>query len=360
MIEQRNRRIKKLEQLLTDHHADAILIYDTCNVQYFSGFTGGDAILLIIGQKQCILSDSRYTLQIQQEAPDFTFVERSGTSYEEAAAQLLSDFQCHCCLYEDTVITAAQYQRLLSLRPNSEWVPVENRLQTIRMVKDETELSLIRRAEEIGDLAFSYMLKTIKAGITEQEIALELEYQMRKSGAQGLSFDTIVASGVNGAMPHAKPGNKQILNGELITMDFGCVYQGYCSDMTRTICVGFPSAEQKKIYDTVLQAQLLALDQICAGQKASEPDKVARDYIQSQGYGEYFGHALGHGVGLYIHEAPSFSPKCDTVIEENMVMSVEPGIYVPNFCGVRIEDLIVIKKDGYENLSHSTKEFIQI
>jgi len=229
-----------------------------------------------------------------------------------------------------------------------------------RMVKDDNELGLLRRAEQIGDEAFDHILTILKPGITEREISLELEFFMKKQGASKLSFDTIVASGPNSSMPHAQVTDRVVQNGDFVTMDFGCVYKGYCSDMTRTVAVGTPTDEMKKVYQIVLDANLRAMDGIKAGVKCSDIDALARGYISDKGYGDYFGHGLGHSVGLQIHEEPRFSPKCDVITEENMVITDEPGIYLPGKFGVRIEDLVVVRKDGYERLSKSPKELIII
>ena len=226
------------------------------------------------------------------------------------------------------------------------------------MVKDQAELEKLERAEAIGDAAFSHIVNLIKPGISEAEIALELEFFMKKQGASGLSFDTIVAGGPNSSMPHAQVTERRIQQGEFVTMDFGCVYQGYCSDMTRTVAVGEPSEEMRQVYQIVLEANRRAMEQIREGQTCSFIDSLARDYIREQGYGDYFGHGLGHGVGLDIHEEQRFSPKCDVVTKEHMAITVEPGIYLPGKFGVRIEDLVVVTKDGYETLSHSAKELM--
>jgi len=227
-----------------------------------------------------------------------------------------------------------------------------------RMIKDETELQTIAKAEAIGDAAFTHILDYVKPGVTEADIALEIEFFMKRQGASKLSFDTIVASGPNSSMPHAQVTNRKLQMGDFVTMDFGCVYQGYCSDMTRTVAIGEPTEEMRKVYQIVFDANIRAMEAIREGVKCNEIDAVARDYIKSQGYGDYFGHGLGHGVGLDIHEEPRFSPKCDVITKENMVITDEPGIYLPGRFGVRIEDLVVVKKDGYEKLSHSDKQLI--
>ena len=230
----------------------------------------------------------------------------------------------------------------------------------LRCIKTEEELEKVAKAEAIGDQAFQKILGDIKPGVTELTIAAKLDYYMRELGAEGNSFDTIVASGLHSAMPHAVPTAKKLEKGDFITMDFGCRYDGYCSDMTRTVVLGEASSKQKEIYGIVLKAQMAALEQICAGKTVSEVDQVARGLIAEAGYGEYFGHGLGHSVGLFIHEEPRLSPKCHSVLQKNMTMTVEPGIYIPEFGGVRIEDLVVITEKGCRNLAHSPKELIEL
>jgi len=240
------------------------------------------------------------------------------------------------------------------------WVPLKGDVDALRQIKSEEELEYLEKAEAIGDLAFEKILTILKPGMTELEVAAELEYQMKKAGAENFSFSTIVASGLNSSMPHAIPGEKKLEEGDFVTMDFGCTYKGYCSDMTRTVVLGKASEKQKEIYNTVLKAQLAALDAIKAGVTGKSVDKVARDIITEAGYGECFGHGLGHSVGLFIHEEPRLSPAGETVLEENMIETVEPGIYVPGFGGVRIEDMVAVTKDGCKNFTHSPKELIEI
>ena len=262
--------------------------------------------------------------------------------------------------FEDEHLIYVSVKGLQDGCPGVEFAALGGALNRLRIIKNEAELKALRQAEHVGDLAFEEILKIIRPGMTELQVAAELEYSMKKNGAVRTSFETIVASGINSAMPHAIPSEKKIESGDFVTMDFGCMIDGYCSDMTRTIVVGKADEKQKEIYNIVLQAQLAALDAVKAGMKGSEVDKVARDIIYSAGYQECFGHGLGHSVGLFIHEDPRLSPKCHEVLEENMIQTVEPGIYVPGFGGVRIEDMIIVKKDGHENLTHSPKELLEV
>jgi len=228
------------------------------------------------------------------------------------------------------------------------------------MIKASWEIERISKAEAIGDMAFSHILGYIKEGVSERDIAAELEYFMKKQGAEKTSFDTIVISGKKTSMPHGTPDDKKIENGDFVTLDFGCVYEGYCSDMTRTVAVGKADERQKEIYNIVLEAQLTGLNAIKSGVVCKNADEMARNVIEKAGYGKYFGHSLGHGVGLMIHELPNLSPKSEMMLEDNMVVSCEPGIYIPDFGGVRIEDLVVVSGEKCTILSKSQKNLIEI
>ncbi len=350
-------------KLLDEKKIDALLITDPYNMRHLSGFRGGEGALYISRTQQVLITDSRYTEQASKES-SFTVVEENSG---HKRAQILRE-----CMekegkehgfsmgYEDESMLCAQFDRLKAELNVTYWVPMGGSVDELRRIKTEEELEYIARAEDIGDQAFAAVLKILKPGMTELQVAAELEYEMKKAGAEGTSFSTIVASGLNSSMPHAIPGNKKLEEGDFITMDFGCMVNGYCSDMTRTVVLGKASEKQKEIYQVVLKAQLAALDAIRAGVTGKSVDKVARDIIADAGYGDCFGHGLGHSVGLFIHESPRLSPNDDTVLQEGMTETVEPGIYVPGFGGVRIEDTVVVTRDGYRNLASSPKELIEI
>lgn len=407
-------RREELKKICLVSNLDVILIDSPENLRYYTGFTGGEAVFLLVCDNEnsvlsnidiyknnnnvceinvlsekgmCIITDSRYYEQVEKECLDIPLIKLSNRTYIEVIRELFDKYSLYKntqkqseCLHRDAgrqsvmsndtdidggfniaveaSMNLSRYLKLKDSLTGCELIVSGDLINTPRMVKDETELGLIGRAEAIGDEAFEHILSIIKPGLTEREIALELEYYMKKKGASKLSFDTIVASGPNSSMPHAQVTDRIIEKGDFVTMDFGCVYKGYCSDMTRTVAVGNPTDEMRKVYQTVLDANLKAMDGIRAGVKCSDIDALARDYIKDNGYGGYFGHGLGHSVGLYIHEEPRFSPKCDTIMKENMVITDEPGIYLPGRFGVRIEDLVVVKENGYEVLSHSPKELI--
>lgn len=352
-------RCEKIHDILVKEKLDGILISNASNMRYLSGFSGGTGYLLITDREAVIFTDSRYTIQAKEESDTFTVVELQDT-YVSLIVEWIEKEQIGILGFEGRDVQVSDYLEWKEKFPVKDLRDIGTKIALLRSIKTPEELEKLAEAERIGDKAFFKILEIIKPGMTELEIAAYLEFWMKQYGAEGLSFDTIAASGLNSAKPHAVPGRKIIEKGDFLTMDFGCMYEGYCSDMTRTIVVGKANAKQKEIYQVVLEAQLAALDFIQAGKKGWEVDKVARDIIVKAGYGDNFGHGLGHSVGLFIHEEPRLSKKEETILVENMVVTVEPGIYIENFGGVRIEDMVVVTKDGCKNLTHSSKEFLEI
>lgn len=348
--------IKKLDEILKK--SDAIMITSPHNLRYFSGFAGGEGVCIVSRNIKYLFVDSRYTIEAKQEAPEFNVVEYSAGKLYDEIYSVLKGHSVKSLGFEDSYVTFSEYNSYKNAFKDIEFISVSNELSKLRMIKTESEIANIRHAEKIGDTAFKKVLPMIKAGVCEYEIATELEYQMRLCGAEGIAFETIAVSGAKSGMPHGKPDNKKLKSGDFLTMDFGCIVNGYCSDMTRTVVIEKASDEHKKIYNTVLKAQLEGLDAIRAGIKGCDADFVVRKIIEDAGYGKNFGHSLGHGVGLLIHELPNLSPKSDIVLCENMVITCEPGIYIEGFGGVRIEDTVVVKQNGIENLASSPKELI--
>lgn len=350
-----------IQKLLMTTGVDAALITDPYNMRYISGFRGGEGTLYISGESRVLITDSRYTEAAGKES-SFTVKEcNRHHSTTDILKELIEAEAVQKLGYEDAAMlcrTFHDYQQKLAMV--QQWVPLGEEVRKLRQIKKEEELTCLRQAERIGDLAFSKILDVIRPGITEKEVRMELEYQMMKQGADGVSFDTIVASGIHSSMPHAIPTDKKIELGDFVTMDFGCRYQGYCSDMTRTIVVGKANDRQKEIYQLVLKANRVTESLLRAGMICREVDKIARDIITDAGYGDYFGHGLGHSVGLEIHESPACNMRDTTILQPNMIMTVEPGVYLPGFGGVRIEDMVVITEHGYENLAHSGKELIEL
>ena len=291
---------EELYAILKEKMIEAVLVSDGYNMRYLSGFRGATGYLYITRARRVLITDSRYTTQAREEAPDFEVVEISNQKgYGAVIGELTGADEINCIGFENDHMIYADVMKLKeACSEELVWEGVGDSLNRLRIVKNETELTCMEKAQSIADGAFSHIIGILKPGMTELQAAAELEFYLKSHGAYGTSFDTIAASGIHSAMPHAMPSNKAIEPGDFLTMDFGCIYEGYCSDMTRTVVIGKASPKQKEIYQIVLEAQLAALDVIKAGMKCSEVDKAARDVIEKAGYGEYFGHGLGHSVGL--------------------------------------------------------------
>lgn len=359
-----NQRTNKLFSLLEEQALDAIIVVNPSNIHYLSYFTGSAGVLYISPKTQVLLTDFRYIEQANKQCPDYQVQNHQAKGLLALLKELMDKDQVKTIGIESNSVTYAEYEAYKSAFGETIIKGTKNMVEGLRQIKDADEIEALKRAQTIGDIAFTNIIRFIKDnyqnGVTENQIALELEVNMRKSGAQGTSFSSIVAAGTKSSLPHAVPGDVILKEGDFVVMDFGCVFNGYCSDMTRTIVVGQPTAKHYEVYNTVLLANEEALKAIKAGKTGKEIDAVARDIIKEAGYGDYFGHGLGHSVGLDIHENPRLSLADNTVLEAGMVVTVEPGIYIPDFGGVRIEDLIVVTEDGIENLTYSPKELIVI
>ncbi len=364
-----------INDVLREKGLDGVIISSPANMRSQSGFRG-EGIVYISETMKLVFTDSRYTVAAKEECPNFEVIQYKGSLYESWVTLLLerlskSEVASMTVGYEDSEMSVQSYHKLEDVLRKHEvaemtLTPLGNALDLLRQQKTEKEIRWIEQAEQIGDQAFEKILATIcehretKKPLTEKQVAAYLEFYMKELGAEGTSFDTIAASGIHSSMPHAIPTDKVLEDGDFLTMDFGCKVNGYCSDMTRTIVIGAANEKQKEIYEVVRQAQQAALDAICPGMKGREVDEVARAVIREAGYGECFGHSLGHSVGLVIHETPCFAPRDDSEIKPGMVITVEPGIYMEGFGGVRIEDVVVITEDGCRNLTHSEKSLIEI
>lgn len=331
-----------------------LLITRPENRLYLSGFTGSTGVLLIGLESADLLTDFRYLEQVKQQAPHFNLVQ-ADQSVLGVTSELFRNYKGEKLFVEEEHLTLKQYKELTDKLAGAPVEPSGGLVEQLRVVKDEEEINIIRQAMRLGDLAFEHILPRIKPGVSESELALELEFFMRGQGAKGLAFDTIMASGPRSALPHGVASERLLQQGDLLTMDFGVLYRGYNSDMTRTVVLGSPNEKQLEIYHIVLEAQLAGIAAVKAGVKASQVDKAARKVIRDKGYGEYFGHSTGHGVGLAIHERPRLSATDDTVLEAGMVVTVEPGIYLPDWGGVRIEDSVLVTEDGSLLLTSSPK-----
>lgn len=352
-----NKRLQNLRELMKEKEIEAFVIYKFVNVTYITGFTGDDSVALVTHDKAIFITDGRYTEQAQKEVKDFEVVEHK-TGIKEVLKEYIKTLEIKKLAFEEN-ISYGQYKELKEFL-EIELIPQASLVETLRVVKDEEEIENIKKAQNITDKAFEHLLNFINVGMTEKEVALELEYFMKKQGAEDLSFDTIVASGKRSSLPHGKASEKVIEKGDFVTIDFGCKVGGYCSDMTRTIVMGKANEKQKEIYNIVLEAQQRAINNLKAGLMSKEADLLARSVIEEKGYGQYFSHSLGHGVGLEVHEAPSLSSKKEEILKEGAIVTVEPGIYIPDFGGVRIEDMVLLKQDGVINLTKSPKYLIEL
>ncbi|PSL43184.1 Xaa-Pro aminopeptidase [Salsuginibacillus halophilus] len=349
-------RLEKIRQKMNEHALDALVIESSANRRYVSGFTGTSGAALITREEAVLVTDFRYTSQAEAQCEGFT-VEKQAGGLAEAVGEAVKQRGIQTLGFEKEAVTYAQFEAYQTYI-QAELKPVAGIVESVRMIKTDEELAVLKDAAAIADRAFEHIQSFIRPGVEEIEISNELEFFMRRQGAVSSSFDIIVASGYRSALPHGVASTKQIEKGELVTLDFGAYYNGYCSDITRTFAVGEPSEELRRIYDTVHAAQVKALEHLKPGMTGVEADAVARDYIQAEGYGPYFGHGLGHGLGMEVHEGPRLSPKGSQTLEEGMVVTVEPGIYVEGTGGTRIEDDVVITKDGCSRLTTSPKDLI--
>ena len=352
-----NKRVQAFLDKMQEKELDGIIINNLKNVYYLTGFWGSNGTVFISRDRQILVTDARYIIAAKQEVTGFEiFAERDELA---TIAKIAKNMGLSRIGFEDE-ISVSYYHRMQTAFEGLELVPQTQFVEALRMIKDETEIETIRKACSISDQAFHDALEFIKPGKTEIEIANFLDFRMRELGAAGLSFDTILASGINSSKPHAHPMHKPVELGEAITMDFGCLYEHYVSDMTRTIYLGHVSDEQAEIYNTVLKANQALIDQAKAGLGFRDFDKIPRDIIVEAGYGQYFTHGIGHGIGLDIHEEPYFSQTSTEVIKSGMVLTDEPGIYIEGKYGVRIEDDILITDTGCELLTLAPKELIVI
>ncbi len=352
--------MKNTDKLFSLANVDAMLITSEKNRFYFTEFASTFGYLALLPDGQVFVTDPRYYEMAQcLEADGIKVVQiANGTSADQTMLDVFYARNVHTIGYEDTEITVKEFEALKKTYANFKLVPVGSQINTVRSVKTDAEIEYIKKAQSITDKAFSEILGIIKEGMTEKELAVELEYRMAKNGAEGLAFETIIASGLNSSKPHAHPSDKKIVCGDPITMDFGARYHGYCSDMTRTVFLGEPSAEMHKIYNVVLLAQKAGIANAYCGMSGKEYDAICREVIKANGYEKYFTHSTGHSLGIDIHEQPYGSMRSNDTIGHNQLITCEPGIYVPGVGGVRIEDLLVVKEDCVIDLTTSNKNII--
>ncbi|MDR0267058.1 aminopeptidase P family protein [Paenibacillus sp.] len=351
-----NHRVLKLREAMQQKNVEALFVTSAINRRYLTGFTGSSGYVLITMNNAYLLTDFRYMTQAPQQAKDFQVVEHV-QGVTATVKELLASAQIDKLAFEQDDVSFAAYSTYADQLKPIELVPVSGLVEQLRMYKDAEELKVMQQAADLADETFMHLLGFVKPGMTEREVDLEMEFFMRRHGATSSSFDTIVASGERSAMPHGVASERVIAGNELITFDFGALYDGYCSDLTRTIAIGKPDPKLKEIYDIVLEAQLHALEHIKPGMTGREADALARDIITKYGYGDMFGHSTGHGLGMEVHENPRLSKASDDILKPGMVVTVEPGIYLSGLGGVRIEDDIVITETGITILTQSSKEF---
>ena len=351
-----NKRINAVKDMLSSKQA--ALVTDEISIFYFTGFPHSEGYLMITPDNSYLLVDFRYIEAAQNTVKSSEVVIFSNPF--ETINNLISANNTEEILLEADKITVSAF-RTMQKEIKAELTGDEKLSQFIkdlRIIKSADEIEKLKTAQNIAEKAYLEVLNMVKPGITERQIALELEYLMKKNGAEKIAFDLITVTGKKTSLPHGVPTDVEVRNGDFVTFDIGAVYEGYHSDMTRTVAVGEVSDKQREIYDIVLKSHLAGLDAVRAGVSGFDVDKVCRDIIKDAGYGEFFGHGTGHGVGLEIHEEPRVSPKGETILKSGMIITVEPGIYLPDEFGVRIEDTVLVTDNGYETFAHIPKELI--
>lgn len=358
MIEETGMRTRqdRLLATLSEKGLDGVVVQDKRNVYYLTGFLGTSGMVYISLDNRLFLTDARYTSMAKEVVSGFTIVETREPLAVVASMMTQKGLRIG---FEDTIRYQA-YQAMTAHLVGHDLVAMSQEIESLRMIKDATEIALIETACQIGDKAFLDLLDWIKPGVTEADVAQFLDFRMRQYGASGVSFDPIVASGYRSSMPHGRATDKVIAEGDAVTLDFGCYYKVYASDMTRTIYMGTPSDEEALIYQSVLAANEALIVAARSGLSCQEVDSIPRGVIEQAGYGPYFSHGIGHGLGLDVHETPYFGSGKEGSIAANMVITDEPGIYLPDTYGVRIEDVLVIEDEGCRVLTHAPKELIVI
>lgn len=352
-------RLRALRSQFVQARLDALLVTFPPHVRYLTGFSGSNGLCLITKTGQTFVSDGRYRVQAREEVQGFRILFATGSLLEVIARRHLLPPKASVG-YDEQHATVAELKNLKKLFPRAHFVAASGMVDRLAAVKDEGELGLIRHAVKITDAVFMKVVEMLKPGMSELDIAAEISYLHRSHGAEGDAFEPIVASGTRGAMPHARASRKKIKMGELVTIDMGCRYGGYHSDLTRTLAVGKPNARARNMYQVVADAQRLALDAAASGIGGRTLDAIARSFIKKKGYGKYFSHSLGHGLGLQVHELPRLSQLSTDTLAAGNVVTVEPGVYIPGFGGVRIEDDVVIRERSAEVLNTAPKELIVV
>jgi Xaa-Pro aminopeptidase len=353
-------RVKKLQRVLVSENLDLLLVSFLPHVRYLSGYSGSNGLILLSADAGIFLTDFRYQDQAKQQVRNMMVkvVERELFSSVAGLSQVKG--RRVKLGFEAQHLSYKTYQTLRGLLPECLLVPTEKLVESLTIIKDNGEVARIRKAVDITDRVFSEILDFIKPGVSELDLAAEIEYRMKRQGSSTPYYQTIVASGRRSALPHGIASGKKIRKNEFVTFDFGAVYDGYTADLTRTVMAGKANRKQKQVYNTVLKAQKLAIRKARAGMKACDLDRVARQVIKRAGYGKYFGHGLGHGIGLQVHDNPAVNPTNQQRLEPGMVVTIEPGVYIPNWGGVRIEDDVLITQRGCKVLNRAEKDLIEL
>jgi Xaa-Pro aminopeptidase len=349
------RRLDAFRARMDKEGLDGFLVTHSFNRNYLSGFSGSSGALIFGPKRTCFLTDSRYTVQAKSQVRGAEVVLQNRAVLVDAV-DWVKKLGIKKLGFESPHVSHGAFVYLGKSLPKVTLVPTRDLVEGLREIKDPQEMAIMRAAARITDQTFQHIRSFIKPGVRESDLAAEMEHFMRRQGAAGPSFETIVASGARAALPHGVASSKKVAHGDMIVFDFGCIVDGYCSDMTRMACVGRPSALQRKVHGIVQRAQQRGLEAIRAGAKAGAVDEAARRVIRSAGYARQFGHSLGHGVGVEVHEEPRLGPRNPAALREGMAVTCEPGIYLEGKFGVRIEDLVLVTKDGFENLYRSSKE----
>lgn len=360
MADARERRLASLAALLTQEQLDGLLVCSAANIRYLTGFSGSSALLMASPLERLLITDYRYAAQVRTEVGDLARIVIEEQSLWTALWQQLPAMRTRIVGFESTHLVHRDFQRLLEAGTRWQWRPTTGLVEGLRERKDETELGCIREAVVRAEAALTGTLERIRVGMSELEIAGMLEAALRQQGSDGFPFPTIVATGPNSALPHARPTARALHAGDLLLIDFGARIDGYCADITRTFVAGTADARQREVHDVVRGANEHASRTVRSGITGRDADRVARGYIEDRGFGEWFGHSLGHGIGLEVHEAPRLARTTDAVLMEGAVVTVEPGIYLPEWGGVRIEDDVHLGSDGGHVLTQFPRELIGI
>ncbi|MFQ6002596.1 MAG: M24 family metallopeptidase, partial [Candidatus Zixiibacteriota bacterium] len=351
---------KKLQKIVQKENLNLLLITNLSNVRYLSGYTGTNGLVLISPNGSVFLTDFRYKEQVREQVKHLKVVIAQRELVQTLPTLSLFKGRRLKLGFEQNHLTCGTYHKLKALLPDCLFVPTENLVESISVTKNQDEIDRIKKAVAITDQVFSEILDFIKPQVKERDIAAEIEYRFKRYGSTTPLYETIVASGKRSALPHGRASGKRIQKGELVTLDMGAVYDGYTADLTRTVVVGKANKRQKKVYNIVLKAQKQATSKVKPKMRACDLDKVSRGLIKRAGYGKYFGHGLGHGIGLSIHDNPAINPRNQQLLEAGMVITIEPGIYIPNWGGIRIEDDVLVTKGGCEILTKTEKELLEL